>query len=515
MFRKRLNVLSAFLAVFYLLNPSPAASQTNNEVRALWVVRTTLTSPEKIRTMVDTAANNGFNTIIIQVRGRGDAYYRSHQEPRATDLKDPEFDPLAVTLSEAKRRGLKVHAWLNTSLLANLDALPTDPNHVYNKHPEWLAVPRPIAAELYNMSPQDPRYRARIVEWSKANRAELEGVYTGPANPKVREHIYKIWMDVLNHYEVDGLHFDYIRLASPDFDYSRTSLNNFRKWLKHSGILHSGIPALRPPGTTRPPRILAVRKGGLPPLFQLSKQEHGSKWLEPPGILEPLGILAVRKGGLPPPQASVADSRGMANDVRMKSVPPRGSGSVSITFQGLKPAGSNQSMSRLLQQNPLALTEMYPAQFADFQREQITTLVQRIYREVKRRKPNVTVSAAVFANDENAYTRRFQDWRRWLSMGIIDVVCPMAYTTDTEVFKIFFNDTATTAHAAHKKVWAGIGAYRIPVESTVEKITAARSLGADGIILFSYDFTLTPSPLNPTADYLERVRHSAFERSGP
>ena len=141
-------------------------------------------------------------------------------------------------------------------------------------------------------------------------------------------------------------------------------------------------------------------------------------------------------------------------------------------------------------------------------------LVQRIYREVKKRKPNVTVSAAVFANEENAYTRRFQDWRRWLSMGILDVVCPMAYTTDTNIFRTQIEVATTTAHAAHKKVWAGIGAYRIPVESTVEKITAARSLGADGIILFSYDFTITPSPLNPAGDYLERVRRSAFDRSG-
>src|SRR5688572_4266195 len=243
-----LNARSALL-VFCLLSPSPSLAQTNSatEVRALWVVRTTLTSPEKIRTMVEAAANNGFNTIIVQVRGRGDAYYRSRHEPRATELKDQskDFDPLAVTLTEAKRRGLKVHAWINTSLLANLDALPTDPKHVYNKHPEWLAVPRPIAAELYKMSPRDPQYRTRIVEWSKANRAELEGLYTGPANPKVREHILKIWMDVLKNYEVDGLHFDYIRLASPDFDYSRTSLNNFRKWVHRSAAL-AGMKSVPP-----------------------------------------------------------------------------------------------------------------------------------------------------------------------------------------------------------------------------------------------------------------------------
>jgi uncharacterized lipoprotein YddW (UPF0748 family) len=204
------------------------------EVRALWVVRNTLTSPEKIQRMIESAASNGFNTLIVQVRGRGDAYYRSRWEPRAAELKDQpaDFDPLATTIDAAHKRGLKVHAWLNTSLLANLDALPSDPNHVYNKHPEWLAVPRPVAAELYKLSPSDPVYRTRIVEWSKANRAELEGVYVGPANPKVREHIYRIWMDVLEKYAVDGLHFDYVRFASPDFDYSRTSLKNFRKWLE-------------------------------------------------------------------------------------------------------------------------------------------------------------------------------------------------------------------------------------------------------------------------------------------
>jgi uncharacterized lipoprotein YddW (UPF0748 family) len=234
-------VSTAAFAVFgsgLLKQEKPAtavvAAGSSNEVRALWVVRTTLTSPEKIRAMVEAAKNNGFNTLIVQVRGRGDSYYRSRREPRAMELKDQpaDFDPLAVTLKEARSRGLKVHAWLNTSLLANLDTLPTDPRHVYHKHPEWLAVPRPVAAELYRMSPQDPRYRQRIVEWSKANRQELEGIYTGPANPRVREHIFQIWMDVLKNYDVDGLHFDYVRLASPDFDYSRTSLENFQKWLK-------------------------------------------------------------------------------------------------------------------------------------------------------------------------------------------------------------------------------------------------------------------------------------------
>ena len=49
------------------------AQCTAQEVRALWVVRTTLTSPEKISQLVNSAADNGFNTLIVQIRGRGRA----------------------------------------------------------------------------------------------------------------------------------------------------------------------------------------------------------------------------------------------------------------------------------------------------------------------------------------------------------------------------------------------------------------------------------------------------------
>ena len=409
----QIALLFAFCATL-LSAPARSAAQigaAKNEVRALWVVRTTLTSPEKIRQLVSAAADNGFNTLIVQIRGRGDAYYKSKMEPRAIDLKDQpqSFDPFAFTLAEAHKRGLKVHGWLNTNLLANLDALPGDPKHVYNKHPEWLAVPKAVAVELYNVSPTDPAYRQKIVEWSKANRGELEGVYTGPANPKVREHIYKIWMDVLKHYAVDGLHFDYVRFASPDFDYSRTSLKAFRKWLE--------------------------------------------------------------------PQLNADQLR---------------------------------ELKESLETNPIAAPEIFPEKFADFQRAQVTTLVERIYHAVKKQKPKTLVSAAVFANDENAYTRRFQDWRRWLQMGILDVACPMAYSTDTAVFHKQIEVATATAHGAQRRVWAGIGAYRIPSDSAIEKINVARTLGTDGFILFSYDFTARPSELNPDGAYLDRIRRAAF-----
>jgi len=73
----------------------------------------------------------------------------------------------------------------------------------------------------------------------------------------------------------------------------------------------------------------------------------------------PLTTPAVRKGGLPPLPGTVARQ--------------------SWRFPGIhpKPPGESQPST----QNPLALLELYPERFAEFQREQITTLVQHIHLE--------------------------------------------------------------------------------------------------------------------------------------
>src|SRR5262245_34439581 len=77
-----LSAFAGLLVIFVFLNQpqlaqAQAVTQPPNEVRALWVVRTTLMTPEKIHKMVESARNAGFNTLIVQVRGRGDAYYQS------------------------------------------------------------------------------------------------------------------------------------------------------------------------------------------------------------------------------------------------------------------------------------------------------------------------------------------------------------------------------------------------------------------------------------------------------
>ncbi len=66
-----------------------AEPDSPSEVRALWVLRTSLASPESIASLVRSARDHAFNTLLVQVRGRGDAYFNNGVEPRATRAPAP------------------------------------------------------------------------------------------------------------------------------------------------------------------------------------------------------------------------------------------------------------------------------------------------------------------------------------------------------------------------------------------------------------------------------------------
>ena len=124
-----------------LVRPHPRP--VPHEIRALWVVRGTLRHPDSVKAMVRRAHAAGFNTLIVQVRGTGDAYYDSRWEPRSEALAQQKrsFDPLALVIKEAHARDMTVHAWLNTVYLTSMDRPATDPMHFYNQRPDLLAVP--------------------------------------------------------------------------------------------------------------------------------------------------------------------------------------------------------------------------------------------------------------------------------------------------------------------------------------------------------------------------------------
>jgi uncharacterized lipoprotein YddW (UPF0748 family) len=197
------------------------------EVRGSWVVGNTLADPESVRAAVDEAVMMHLNTLMVQARARGDAIFASELEPQAMHLKPGSGDLLAEALRRAPA-GVEVHAWVNACLVANADALPSDPRHVTVAHPEWMAVPEELAAELFSKPPRDPSYREALAEYAAARKSEVEGLFCDPVVPEYRAHVVAVAADLLRRYRLAGIHLDYIRYPSPKWGYSRTALELFR-----------------------------------------------------------------------------------------------------------------------------------------------------------------------------------------------------------------------------------------------------------------------------------------------
>jgi uncharacterized lipoprotein YddW (UPF0748 family) len=393
---------AAITLAITLLVSVVAPLRAQDEVRALWVVRTTLTSPSAIATMVASAKAGGFNTLLVQVRGRGDAYFQHGIEPRPPVLSaQPDFDPLATTIARAHEAGLQVHAWINVNLVSSAADLPSGREHVVYRHPEWLMVPRALAGDLQTVDPHSPQYLGRLARFTRGWSNEIEGLYVSPVSQASADYTVSVVRDIAERYAVDGVHLDYIRYPNDDFDYSRDTLASFRR--------------------------------------------------------------------------------------------------------SLAPADQQRYDARATQGEPLIYTTAFPDRWRAFRTDRLTALLTSLSHAVKTARPSAVLSVAVAPEAREAAMHRLQDWRGWVDRGLVDVLCPMAYTTDTATFAAQIG--ADRLIAGTHPVWAGIGAYRLTADQIVENVKSARRLGAAGIILFSYD-SLTDPARGP--DYLSQVGRAAF-----
>ena len=197
----------------------PAMGAVPEEMRGVWVVRHVLASPEGISRAVETARRAGLNALFVQVRGRGDAYYRSRLAPAGEGFPDavPDFDPLDLVVREAHQAGMEVHAWVNVYLTWHPGSRrPTSHRHVLLTHPEWFMR----SADGIDMGDPD------LVASDLVDRG-VEGRYLSPGVPEVRAHLLDVVEEIVSQYDIDGVHLDYVRYPNRHYDYNPIGLAAF------------------------------------------------------------------------------------------------------------------------------------------------------------------------------------------------------------------------------------------------------------------------------------------------
>lgn len=237
-FRVAARIVPVVLLVSVLLSLLGGAAPVRHpEVRAIWVTRWDYRAPSDVRAIVANCARIGITDLFFQVRGNATVYYPSRVEPWGFELtgpdvsstgRDPGWDPLQIAVEEARRHGIRLHAWINVLPgWRGREDPPRAAGQVTTVRPDWF-----------------------MVDSTGRRMQAVQGWYSflNPSHPDVRRHLVRI-ADELARYDLDGLHLDYIRFpydyrdvarqifpgatpeqlqAHSDFSYDRVSVTEAR-----------------------------------------------------------------------------------------------------------------------------------------------------------------------------------------------------------------------------------------------------------------------------------------------
>ena len=167
------------------------------EFRAAWVAtvgnidwpsKPGLSSAEQqneMRILLDRARMLNLNAVILQVRPTADALYASTLEPWSYYLTgengkapSPLYDPLTFAVEEAHRRGIELHVWFNPYRAYH----PTAPDSLSSEH-----ISRKLSDSVHRYGEQ---------------------MWMDPGSPAATEHTLSVIMDVVERYDIDGVHLD-------------------------------------------------------------------------------------------------------------------------------------------------------------------------------------------------------------------------------------------------------------------------------------------------------------------
>lgn len=183
------------------------------EYRAMWISylefsRHDLSTKAKFLAVVEEMFQNcvdlGMNRVIVQVRPFGDALYPSQVYPwshyiSGTQGVAPDFDPLEEMILLAKEKNLKLEAWINP----------------------YRAGFSSWSSSLY--SADNPLHNSELL------LPNTEGIYYNPALPQVQEMVIEGVREIVENYDVDGIHLD-------DYFYPTTDLSVDYPQYEESGM---------------------------------------------------------------------------------------------------------------------------------------------------------------------------------------------------------------------------------------------------------------------------------------
>lgn len=167
----------------------------------------------EVKKRLGSAAEQGINTVYFHVHPNGDSYYKSDIFPRGI-YWDGDYDPLEIMLEEAHALGISVHAWLNPLRMQTIE--------------QMKAAPGDFIVRQWTEDPQNTNVKIVGDRW-----------YLVPASDEVRSLISSAADEILNRYDVDGIHIDDYFYPTTDTEFDREAFeasgsNDLAEWRREN-----------------------------------------------------------------------------------------------------------------------------------------------------------------------------------------------------------------------------------------------------------------------------------------
>ena len=166
------------------------------------------TAKANINKMISALKSNKFNMIILQVRSFSDAIYESQYFPWSMVISESEgeayhFDVLAYFIEMSHKNNLELHAWINPYRIRT-------------------------SSDVSTITVKNPAYN--LLETNDVDISD-NGIYYNPASSNVQKLILDGIEEILENYQVDGIHFD-------DYFYPNLDIDNenYLEYSKHNDI---------------------------------------------------------------------------------------------------------------------------------------------------------------------------------------------------------------------------------------------------------------------------------------
>ena len=197
------------LLIFLFITFLNVTAQIERETRAVWVATNfrldwpppTFDQEKQKQALIDIfddIKSKNLNTVFFQAGINGTVLFKSSFDPFSPYItgevdREGTYDPLQFAIEQAHKRGLEIHAWINCIRCfsgTELNIL-NNSNHISKRKPEWVI---------------------------EDVRDGQKSYWLDPGLPEVREYLSDMIAEMVEKYDVDGVHLDFLRYPGKNFE---------------------------------------------------------------------------------------------------------------------------------------------------------------------------------------------------------------------------------------------------------------------------------------------------------